>query len=665
MGSADSTTPISLWYRRLSRRELLARGSDLAVLSALTSGCASLAQQEQGGARLGFQAVTPSYEDTLTVPQGYRADVLLRWGDRLFSDTPTLDSEAVVHGELLKPTAARDQTRQFGYNCDGIGILDAGNGELLICVNHEYPNPELLFPGYRAAQRAGEASTFIRKNPQCVEFMQATVGVSIAHFQFTTNWQLKVDSPFNRRITANTPMELSGPGRGHDLLKTRQDVTGTRVNGTFYNCAAGMTPWGTYLTAEEGVDAFFGNRRAARFTSSVEQAHNRFRPRGLESRFRWEFADPRFNVALNPKEPFKFGWIVELDPQDALKPIKKRTALGRFKHEGATTVVAPDGRVVVYMGDDQAFEYLYKFVTRDAMDPENPESNVDLLDSGTLYVARFSEDGSGKWVPMVWGEHTALSLENGFGSQGDIVLRCREAADLVGATPMDRPEDIAVSPRTNKVYLSCTRNSDRGEGEVESAGRVVDSSANWANPRTPNSWGHIVELSEYGADASATEFCWEIFLLAGDPEVGQFLTMLDPGSLVSDSDSTYFAGYSDTNDLSAIASPDNLTFDDAGNLWITTDGEQPRGNNDGCFVCPTDGVSRGAVRQFVSGPIGCEMSGCEITPDGKSLLLSVQHPGEGGTVETPVSSWPDGGTAAPRPSVIAVRPEDPRRKLTG
>ena len=371
MDSADNTTPISLWYRRLSRRELLARGSDLAILSALTPGCASLAQQEQRGARLGFQVVAPSYEDTLIVPQGYRADVLLRWGDRLFSDTPTLDSEAVVHGELLKSPAARDQTRQFGYNCDGIGILDTGNGELLICVNHEYPNPELLFPGYRAAQRAGEASTFIRKNPQCVEFMQATVGVSIAHFQFATNWQLKVDSLFNRRITANTPMELSGPARGHDLLKTRQDVTGTRVNGTFYNCAAGMTPWGTYLTAEEGIDDFFGNRRAASLTSSVEQAYNRFRPRGLESRFRWEFADPRFNVALNPKEPLKFGWIVELDPQDASKPIKKRTALGRFKHEGATTVVAPDGRVVVYMGDDQAFEYLYKFVTRDVMDPEN------------------------------------------------------------------------------------------------------------------------------------------------------------------------------------------------------------------------------------------------------------------------------------------------------
>ena len=200
---------------------------------------------------------------------------------------------------------------------------------------------------------------------------------------------------------------------------------------------------------------------------------------------------------------------------------------------------------------------------------------------------------------------------------------------------------------------------------MESSGRVVDSSANWANPRTPNSWGHIVELSEYGADASAVEFRWEIFLLAGDPEVGQFLTMLDPGSLVSDSDSTYFAGYSDANDLSAIASPDNLTFDDAGNLWITTDGEQPRGNNDGCFVCPTDGADRGAVRQFMSGPIGCEVSGCEITPDGKSILLSIQHPGEGGTVETPASSWPDGGTAAPRPSVVAVRPEDFRRKLTG
>jgi len=663
MGFADDTTPISLWHRRLSRRRLLAGGSELAILSALTPGCTSVVQRPASAARLGFETVSPSREDTVIVPEGYRTDILLRWGDPLFPDTPALDPAAVAGGGLLEPAAARDQERQFGYNCDGLGVLEIGGGELLVCVNHEYPNPELLFPGYRAAQQAGAAADFIRSHPQCVAFMQAAVGVSIAHFQSATDWALKTDSPFNRRITANTPMELSGPARGHELLKTAQDDTGTRVNGTFYNCAAGVTPWGTYLTAEEAAEDFFGNRRAARFTPDEERTHNRFRPRGRESRFRWEFVDPRFDVALHPREPFKFGWIVEMDPRDPSKPIKKRTALGRFKHEGATTVVAPDGRVVVYMGDDEAFEYLYKFVTRDAFDPERPEANADLLDSGTLHVARFNEDGSGEWVPLVWREHPALTPENGFTSQGDVVLRCREAANRVGATPMDRPEDVAVSPRTHKVYLACTRNPDRESGEVESAGRTVSVGVDAPNPRAPNPWGHIVEFSEGGADAAATGFRWEIFLLAGDPAGGRFLTTLDARAVALDSQSTYFAGYAYPDDVSALAAPDNLTFDDAGNLWITTDGEQPGGNNDGCYVCPTAGAGRGAVRQFMSGPVGCEVTGCEVTPDGRNLLLSIQHPGEGGTVEAPVSNWPDGGTAAPRPSLLAVRPQDVRRKL--
>jgi len=288
-----------------------------------------------------------------------------------------------------------------------------------------------------------------------------------------------------------------------------------------------------------------------------------------------------------------------------------------------------------------------------------------LLDSGTLHVARFGEDGSGEWVPLVWGEHPELTPKNGFESQGDVVLRCREAADLVGATPMDRPEDIAVSPRTSKVYMACTNNPDREGGEVESAGRLVSTDSAGSNPRIPNPWGHIVELSEDGVDASATAFRWEIFLLAGDPAQGQFLTTLAPDAAGLDADSTYFAGYPNPDDLSAFAAPDNLTFDESGNLWITTDGDQPRGNNDGCYVCPTEGKDRGAVRQFMSGPVGAEISGCEVTPDGGSLLLGIQHPGEGGSVEAPISSWPEGGTSAPRPSVVAIRPQDRRRTLIG
>ena len=661
MGTEGSATPIALWQRRLSRRRLLAHGTDLALLSALIP--ARVVAQR--GAPFGFEPVSPSSEDAVVVPPGYRADVLVRWGEPLFADTPALDAGAVAQGALLRPGAARAQASQFGYNCDGMGVFDLGAGEVLICVNHEYPNPELLFPGYRAAQRARGAAAFMRAHPQCVAYMQAAVGLSVAHFRTSPQWRLRTDSAFNRRVTANTPMRIAGPARGHALLKTTRDPTGTRVNGTLFNCAAGITPWGTYLTAEENADNFFGNRRAARFTPDVERAHNRFRPRGLESRFRWEFADPRFDVALFPKEPFKFGWIVEMDPRDRSRPIKKRTALGRFKHEGATVVAAPDGRIAVYMGDDEHLEYLYKFVTRDAFDPERPEANADLLDAGTLYVARFREDGEGEWIPLRWGEHPELRPERGFHSQGDVVIRCREAADRVGATPMDRPEDIAVSPRTGKVYVACTNNPDRHGGEVQSAGRVINADPQGANPRMPNPWGHIVELTEAGADAAAAAFRWEIFLLAGDPARGRFLTTLAPDEAPLDADSTYFAGYPEADEISPFAAPDNLTFDRDGNLWISTDGDQPRGNNNGCYVCPTEGPGRGAVRQFMSGPVGCEISGCEIAPDGRTLLLGIQHPGEGGSVEAPSSHWPDGGGAAPRPSVVGICPEDPRRGLTG
>jgi len=664
MVSPNDTTPLSLWQRRLSRRQMISRGSEIVLISTLPSGYL-LAQQSNPRVQLNFESVSPSSADKVVVPNGYRADIVISWGDPLFPGVVALDPHTVARGDLMLPSAARDQTGQFGYNCDGMGLFEVGEDEVVVCVNHEYPNPELLFPGYRTAQRAGMAADFIRQNPICVDYMKATIGVSIAHFQMGSTWNLKIDSPLNRRVTAETSMQLSGPASDHRFFKSSLDSSGISIRGTLWNCAAGRTPWGTYLTAEENVDEFFGNRRAATLSADVEQAHNRFRPRGGESRFRWEFADKRFDVALNPNEAFKFGWIVEIDPLNPSKPIKKRTALGRFKHEGATTTLTRDGRLAVYMGDDEAFEYLYKFITSEPFDPECPENNVDLLDSGILYVARFREDGRGEWEPMVWQQTSILSSQNGFESQADVVLRCREAADLVGATPMDRPEDIAVNPRTNKVYLACTRNSDRGEGEVESAGRRIQTDPVAPNPRAPNPWGHIIELSEDHDDGASVSFQWEIFLLAGDPAQGQFLTSLASNTEELNPDSTYFAGHQNSDELSAFGSPDNLTFDAAGNLWITTDGDQPKGNNDGCFVCPTEGDSRGGVRQFMSGPVGCEITGCELTPDEGGILLGIQHPGQGGTAEDSISSWPEGGDSAPQPSVVLVGPEDPRRKLTG
>lgn len=632
--------------RRLNRREVVASG--LTVPLVLQWGCARQGQASTPG----FAAIEPSKADRVTVPVGYRADVVLRWGDALFPGTASLNAERIAAGALLEAGAAAAQTHQFGVNCDGIGVLALDAERLLICVNHEYPNPALMFPGWAEARRTRSRGDFARRNPEAVRSMQAAVGISVVELRRDRQWTPAKDSRLNRRVTGETPIELAGPARGHALLGMEP------VAGTLGNCAAGMTPWGTYLTAEENTDDFFGNAGAADFDAELARAYARFPPRFRDSRFRWEYADERFDSAVRPNESLKFGWVVELDPLDASRPIKKRTALGRFKHEGATTVVADSGSAVVYMGDDEVFEYFYKFVTEERFDPAQPDRNRDLLDRGTLYVARLSDDGWGEWVPLVWRQTVGLGPAEGFESQADVVIRCREAADRVGATALDRPEDVAVHPQTGHVYLACTANPDRA-ADPDLRARA-DSGSLAANPRAPNPHGHILEIIEAGDDAAATEFRWEVFVLAGDPRAGSLRTAaLTAETGLLDADTTYFAGRADRDALSAFANPDNMSFDRFGNLWIVTDGTQPRGFNNGCFVCATAGDDRGAVRQFMSGPTGAEICGCVI--EGDSLFLTVQHPGEGGTATHPLSRWPDGD--APRSSLIAIEPMQPGRRL--
>ncbi len=558
-------------------------------------------------------------------------------------------------GGLLERGAAQRQERQFGFNCDGLGVFDLDDERLLVCVNHEYPTAALLFPGWEEARRERRLAEFVRARPQAVAFMQAAVGLSVVEIARDT-WRPKLDSRYNRRVTARTEIELTGPAASHSLLNPRGSASPT-VLGTLNNCAAGTTPWRTYLTAEENIDDFFGNG-AAEVPDDVALARRRFGVHMRESGYRWEFADERFDAGKYPAESLKFGWIVEVDPFDPSARPKKRTALGRFKHEGATSVVAPDGRVVLYMGDDQEFEYFYKFVTVGRFDATDRGANRDLLDTGTLYVAKFFDDGRGEWLPLVYGEGP-LKPENGFEAQADVVIRCREAADRLGATPLDRPEDVAVNPRTGNVYVACTKGDDRGRGKITFGGREVDADADAVNPRAPDPSGQILELAESGADPTSTTFRWGVLLLAGSPKAGELLAALPPahGSALP-ADATYFGGSREPSELSAFANPDNLGFDAGGNLWIVTDGAQPDANNNGCFVCPTEGEQRGRVRQFMCGPVGAEICGCEITADGRTLLLTIQHPGEGGSASAPISHWPDGGGSAPRPSLIAIQRTD-------
>lgn len=613
--------------RRLSRRTLLRRTA--AATPLLVLGVSGLSCERQKPAPfprgLQFQPINLSSEDTIIVPPGYSAQVLIRWGDPLYSDVPPLD---------IANHTPEQQARQFGYDCDFVAYfpLSKKNDRGLLAVNHEHTLGDLMFPGYDRKQPA--------PTRRQVDIELAALGVSVVEVERQANgeWRYIVDSRYNRRITVETEMAITGPAAGHDWMKTSYDLWGTRVRGTLNNCGGGKTPWGTYLTCEEIINDYFAHLNRLPGSDPRTAVHRRYDISREASVRRWEDFHPRFDVSREPNEPFRFGWIVEIDPFNPASLPRKRTALGRFKHECAAVAVSPDKRVVVYSGDDEAFEYIYKFISAGRFNANRREANFNLLDEGTLYVAKFSDDGSGEWLPLVFGQGP-LTPQNGFRSQGDVLINARRAADHLGATKMDRPEDIERNPQNGKIYCVMTNNPWRQPHEVGKA-----------NPRANNRHGHIIELTEDGNDPAALRFRWEVFLLCGDPN--------------AEADGAFFGGF-DPKRVSPISSPDNITFDGAGNLWIATDG-QPLTfkKNDGLFVVPVEGSERGFLRQFLSAPRGAEVCGPEFTPDFTTLFCAIQHPGEGSTLERPTSTWPD-GTAPPRPSVIAIVKTTPGSKTIG
>jgi len=436
-------------------------------------------------------------------------------------------------------------------------------------------------------------------------------------------WQQKPRAQFNRRITAATPFRLAGPVAGHELVRTKADPEGRLVLGTIANCAGGRTPWGTALSGEENFPTYFAHG-AGIARNRVQASQRRYGLGRGGSGFGWECCDERFDVALEPNEFHRFGWVVEVDPYDQDSVPVKRTALGRMRHEAATTALADDGRVVVYMGDDTADEFLYKFVSDRAFDPGHRAANRDLLDHGTLYAARLDEDGTGQWLPL----RPAGPLADW--NPAEILVHTRLAASVLGATPMDRPEDVQVNPVNGRVYAVMTKNPGR------------DAPDHGPNPRPHNQHGHIVEIDEDRGNLGSGTFTWDLFLLCGDPVGGD----------------TYYAG-AKAADLDPLSCPDNLAFAPNGTMWIATDG-QPRtfGTNDGLYAVATFGPERGRTRRFLTGPRGSEICGPEFTPDGRTLFVSIQHPGRGRGLSDPEqgSTWPDGDF--PRPSVIAVRRSD-------
>ena len=636
--------------RRLSRRGLVkvAAGSTAAAAVSVTGPRLTVAAQTatpvagnpvgRVGA-LGFEPIALDAGDSPVVAPGHTMTAFLRWGDPIMSGAPGFDPAA---------QSAAAQEMQFGYNCDWIEFMPLpqgsdSNDHGLLVVNHEYTNPELMFPGYLTANPEYTEAPVADDAPPVPEFLTnptkeivdtelAAHGLSVVEVRRDEAgaWRVVLDSPYNRRLTATTPMSVSGPAAGDARMQTAADTTGREVTGTLNNCAGGKTPWGTVISGEENFQQYFANLEALGADAPAYASHERFGITEGSSERRWEEFYERFDVAQEPNEPFRYGWGIEFDPYDPQSTPKKRTALGRNKHEGHTSFVAPEGQVVIYSGDDERFEYAYKFVTADRFNPDDRAANLDLLDEGTLYVARFNDDGTGEWLPLVHGQGE-LTEANGFASQADVVIDARFAGDAVGATKMDRPEDFEANPVTGKVYLVLTNNNQREIDQVDEA-----------NPRINNLHGHIIEITEENDDHAGTTFTWEMFLLAGDPAQG----------------STYFGGFS-RDEVSPISSPDNITFDVDGNLWISTDG-MPNNlpGNDGLFVAPTEGEARGHVQQFFSSVPGGEVSGPVFNPDNSALFVSIQHPGEGGTYKEPMTRWPDGGSAPPRPSVVLIQARD-------
>jgi uncharacterized protein len=625
IGVNESLTPTigDVIATRFNRRDVLRGALAVSIMGASLEPLGLNAAET--GSSFDFREIEAGIDEHHHIAEGYQADILIRWGDPVLPDAPAFDP---------MNQSAGSQAKQFGYNNDFVGFFpfpdakDPSRHGLLV-VNHEYTNEELMFPDL---PRQDVASVkFSGMNRELVDIEMMAHGGSVLEVKFENeSWKIVPNSRFARRITAETPMQMTGPAAGSRRLQTKTDQDGRLVLGMLNNCAGGITPWGTWLTCEENINGYFSG------PLPPDHAEMRnYRRMGIPSRwFAWGDYHDRFDLKKEPQEANRFGWVVEIDPFDPNSIPKKRTAMGRFKHEGAAGIISKDGHYVIYQGDDERFEYVYKFVTQDKVSSQNR----DLLDTGTLHVARFDASGRGEWLPLVYGQ-APLNEGIGFTSQADVVIEARRAADLLGATPMDRPEDVEANPKTGKVYVMLTNNSRRKPDQV-----------NVANPRPENKFGHIIEITPDNEDHATTGFGWNILVKCGDPSVAAV------GATFS----------SETTKNGWFGMPDNCAVDHQGRLWIATDGNTASrtGRADGLWSMETEGAQRGTSKLFFRCPVGAEMCGPFFTPDDQTLFLAVQHPGEAdpddplaepATFKTPSTRWPDfKPDTPPRPAVIVV-----------
>jgi len=631
-------------------------------------------------ASMNFASVAATNADTVSLPPGYSFRTLIAWGDALFDTVSAdFDPDALTRAE---------QEQRFGQNCDMLAALPHSyafppprdGDRMILCVNNEYASPELMFPALERPEQFSAAH---------LEALFASVGVSVVEIERDgAGWRaLKSAAPgqgFNRRITPFTPVRITGPAAQHPWVVAASAAfngsepgarDGEVTCGTLQNCAGGLTPWGTFLSAEENFDSVFAGTPDDIATPSRDEAYRRdvethgypadYIPRSI--------APSQFRIADNPHGPALFGWIVEIDPYDPNSTPKKRTALGRKKNECANTAIGRDGRIAVYTGDDERNQHLYKFVTRGRFDPSNRLANMDLLDDGDLYVAQFLEDGQGRWLKLTMEAANAAAQAAGspirFADQGDLVMQVRYAAELLGATPLDRPEDVEPVIDANwrgdgAVIMACTKNPDRTFDAPGSPRRQSPDPA----AAQDNLAGHILRLDEANGDNSAEHFTWDVFALCGDPDANALVQETRSGlpahvSVALNGQPTF------TGDR--FACPDNILIDSTRRVWISTDGNDGvfRDCNDSVVVTPADVALPRPVKRFLVGPVGSEICGPLMTPDERAFMCCIQHPG-GNTVAgedywrlrwtgaPPPSNFPDGGQSWPRSAVVVITRDD-------
>lgn len=632
--------------KRLSRRGVLKGGLATVIAGLMATKLpfnnAFAAQGGIASPSLGFKPVAVSAADNVVVPEGYRVQSFIPWGTPISGDMPAFTQNA----------SGDDQAHQVGSHHDGMHFfpLNGSSTDGLLVLNHEYVEPRFLHAA--AAGLALDRNGFpqhadgSRDTDQVIKEMNAH-GITLVRIRQgeSGEWEVVQDA-LNRRVTAQTPMRLSGPVAGTDHVKTKYSPDGTMTRGTINNCAHGVTPWNTYLAAEENWAGYFANTDA-----DIDRRQTRY---GIETRetgrYQWHRADreddmfARFDASSKGasaaddfrNEPHAFGWMVEIDPMAPESAPVKRSHLGRFAHEGVIFAPAVEGQpVVAYSGDDARFEYIYKFVSRQPYQAATADGS--LLDEGILYVAKFNEDGSGEWLALAPGQN-GLTPANGFADLADILVNTRSAADIAGATKMDRPEWGAVDPVTGQVYFTLTNNTRREEGDEHPA-----------NPRANNTFGHIIRWQEEGSHAGE-RFQWDLFVLGGDQESSRDLA----GNTL--------------NDDNMFCCPDGLWIDPDRRVWIQTDISESVmntgifeafGNNQMLVANP----ETGEIKRFLTGPIGQEITGVVTTPDQRTMFVNVQHPGATTSADdfaagNVISHWPEGGSAIPRSATLVITRED-------